>query len=116
MILYDNAAPIERLGRTWKPWTKQQLVAMAARLPLSKIEIALVSYSDIIRYVGSIAGMDHALAVAGGMDEKDVATFASVQQKSEIIGQLIDRVLGAFTSQEEGDPQPPLAETPKTGH
>lgn len=117
MITYDANAPITRFGRTFKAWTKRQLIEMTARLPLTKGERAMVSFSDMMRYVGSIHGMDYALAIACGGKETDMETMASITQKSQIVGELLDIMLGAYAAESDSDQEPaaPFAETVPTG-
>ena len=120
MIAYDSNAPITRYGRTFKAWTKRQLIEMTARLPLTKAERALVSYPDMLRYVGSMDGMDHALAIACGGKEADMESMASITQKAQLIGDLVDILIGAYANTDqvqEGDgSDAPFVETEPTGH
>lgn len=117
MMTYDNNAPISRFGRTFKAWTKRQLLDMTARLPLTKAERALVSYSDMMRYAGSIHGIDHALAIACGGTEAEMERIASISQKSQLVGELIDIMIGAYTAPDETteDAPAPFVETVVSG-
>lgn len=117
MMTYDANAPITRYGHTFKAWTKRQLIDMTARLPLTKGERALVSFSDMMRYVGSIHGMDYALAIACGGKEVDMEKIASINQKADLVGELLDIMLGAYASEAEPEEEPaaPFAETVPTG-
>jgi len=115
-IVLDGAAPIERFGRMWKPWTKKQMIELTAKVPVGKVEQILLSYNDMLRFVTSVRGLEICLAVAGGCKESDVEKLGAGTDRIEIAVALWERFVGEFGSTgNEGDPSPPLAGTGSTG-
>jgi 3-keto-L-gulonate-6-phosphate decarboxylase len=79
------------------------------------VEQVMLSYGDMIRFMGSIRGMDISLAVAGGITEAEVENIGSVRERIKLAGDLMDRMIGEFSGESDEEPSPPLAETVPTG-
>jgi len=115
-IALDGAAPIERFGKLWTPWSKRQLIDMTASVPLSKAEQIMLGYGDMIRFIGSIRGLDLALGLAGGITEQQAEQIGQLNERMKLATDLVSRVLGEFADEEsEEEPSLPLAVTVPTG-
>lgn len=101
--IYDNATPINRFGREWKPWTQEQIVRLISMAPMADTQKLLVSLSWGLYYAEGATGMLDALAMAGGLRPQEVKTVIPNMIDRERLAQDLARVVrGEFAG--EGEP------------
>lgn len=99
----DHALPIKRFGREWRVWTRLDLLRFVDQVKAAT-DKKLVTLSDLVIWCVSIAGVDQALAVAGGITVAEVQKCGTDWQRYALANELVNRFCGEATSDEANPP------------